>query len=79
MSEALCPNCGEAVQELGGLSERERIEEAHGIWELAVVRLAALVGSQSRNGRLIADAHEAEREAYRQWVKASNAATEPRR
>lgn len=58
---------------LFSLSPRERIEEAHGIWELEVVRVAALAEAAARltDARrlrpLLVAARAAERAAFHYW------------
>ena len=65
------------------MSDQERIEEAHGLWELAVTRVAALAEAMASIGQPVPDAllHDAvskEREAFAHWQRISNAVTERR-
>lgn len=55
------------------LTPGERIEEAHGLWELAVVRLAAMVEADAPRG-LLSGASADEREAFRRWREVSREA-----
>lgn len=48
----------------------QRIEEAHGLWELAVVRLAAMAESGASK-RLVKNAVKAERKTFRNWQRIS--------
>ncbi len=52
------------------MEPQARIEEAHGLWELAIVRLGAFaeVGASKK---VIADAVAEERRAYSQWKAVS--------
>jgi len=59
------------------MSPQERIEEAHGLWELAICRLAALAeAGRTREG--LKDAIEKERQAFEHWRRISVEATEGR-
>lgn len=57
------------------LSDRDRIEESHGMWELAIVRLAALVEAGA-NKKIISEAVEIERSTFKTWKKATDDAVE---
>lgn len=54
------------------LQSSARIQEAHGLWELLVARLAAFVESGARPDQ-IAEASSAERAAFRNWQDVSKA------
>ena len=67
------------------MDDREKIEEAHGLWELAVVRLAALaeliaidtsLGTASFHV-IFSKAAEDERIARKNWIAVSEEATAP--
>lgn len=55
------------------MNARERIEEAHGLWELAIVRLAAFAETSARLEVLQA-AISAERDAFNHWKLVSSQA-----
>lgn len=55
------------------MNAKERIEEAHGLWELAVVRLAALAEAGAPKPSLLKAVKE-EREAFAAWAAVSAAA-----
>lgn len=48
------------------MTPQEKIEEIHGIWEIAIVRLAALVEGGADEG-VIRSAVQSERAAFAQW------------
>jgi hypothetical protein len=56
------------------MTDIERIEEAHGIWELAVVRLAAMVeiSASGENAEAIRNASTEERRAFGVWRRVSD-------
>ena len=57
------------------MNPRERIEEAHGLWELAVARVAAFVEAGATSTQLnIAVAEE--RAAFKRWEFVSAQATQ---
>lgn len=56
------------------VNDRERIEEAHGLWELAICRLAALVEGGAKR-ELIRRAVDGERRAFYHWREVSGLAT----
>lgn len=56
------------------LTPQEKIEEAHGLWELAVVRLATMAEVGVTHPLLRAAVDE-ERAAFAHWQAVSNAAT----
>lgn len=58
------------------MTDRERIEEAHGLWEIAVVRLAALAEAGADKGLMKAAVLE-ERIAFGVWRHVSNCITNP--
>lgn len=61
------------------MTPHERIEEAHGLWELAVQRVAALAEIAVELGRVPVTMHEAvveERAAFRRWQDVSRKALE---
>lgn len=55
------------------MSPTERIEEAHGLWEIDVTRLAALVEAGASRDKLNA-AHKEERASYAWWKAVSREA-----
>lgn len=69
---------------LYSLPPRERIEEAHGLWELAAARALALAEAVvATDGKpsvheLMAEALVAEREAYTHWKVVSDEALDER-
>lgn len=56
------------------MNGRERIEEAHGLWELAIVRLAVLAEARA-SSKLIAEAVKKERKAFEHWQAVSDEVT----
>lgn len=64
------------------MDDRERLEEAHGIWELAVVRLATMaevgtVGDGYVDSNLFKRAVAEERAAFNVWRRVSEEAVTP--
>jgi hypothetical protein len=59
------------------MNAKERIEEAHGLWELEAVRLMAFVEAGASKEYLRAGAIAARR-AFDHWQQISNAATDER-
>ena len=57
------------------MTDRERIEEAHGLWELAVARVAALVEAGARR-KMLLEAVAIERTAFARWTRVSAIAVE---
>ncbi len=57
------------------MTDQERIEESHGLWELAIVRLAT-IAELSGNRKLINAAVAEERKAFKDWQRVSNLATD---
>ena len=63
------------------MTEQEKNEEAHGLWELAVVRLATIAEVQMEVGvaklapEALFDAVRVERAAFRHWQRVSNRMT----
>jgi hypothetical protein len=55
------------------VTPRERIEEAHGLWELAVVRLATLA-SVGAKPAIVNEAAQDERDAFAHWTAVSRRA-----
>lgn len=55
------------------MDAREKIEEAHGLWELAIVRLAAF--AEARVYAEMAEAVAEERKAFKNWKRVSELAT----
>lgn len=55
------------------MNAKERIEEAHGLWELAVVRVA-LLAEIGINDTHMAIAIREERNAFRHWENVSRSA-----
>lgn len=65
------------------MNARERIEEAHGLWELAIARVAAFTEIIVSTGKgasnaLIRDAVVAERKAFYHWQEVSKLALQER-
>ncbi len=58
------------MDSMDSLFGKDRIEEAHGLWELQVARLAALVEGGVR-GSLLKAASKDEREAFTNWQRVS--------
>lgn len=63
------------------MKPQERIEEAHGLWELAIVRLAAIAavisahkGTSAITAKLLSEAVESEQLALAQWRSVSGTA-----
>lgn len=56
------------------MNDRDKIEEAHGLWELAIVRLAAFVECGAAK-EVIREAIKDERASFYKWSDASNRAT----
>ena len=56
------------------MDDQTKIEEAHGLCELAVVRLVAFVEANAMPDK-VAQALQDEREAFKIWANASNRAT----
>jgi DNA-binding FadR family transcriptional regulator len=52
------------------MKKTQRIQEAHGLWELAIARLAAMVEADADRAR-IRIASTDEREAFRNWQRVS--------
>jgi len=52
------------------MDSRDKIEEAHGLWEMAIVRLAAMA-ELNAPAVLITRAVEEERAAFRNWREVS--------
>jgi hypothetical protein len=52
------------------MTPERRIDEAHGLWELAIARVAALVESGA-SGALLSQASRDERDAFRNWQRVS--------
>lgn len=55
------------------IANEQRILEAHGLWELAVVRVAAIAepALTAGNRKLLAAASKDEREAFLNWQRVS--------
>ncbi len=56
------------------MNDREKVEEAHGLWKVALVRLAAFVEAGAPEKK-IAEALAEERCAFVRWQTVSNLAT----
>jgi hypothetical protein len=52
------------------MTPEQRIQEAHGLWELAIARLAAFAECGAKPAR-IAHASQAERDAFANWQRVS--------
>ncbi len=59
---------------MSDMSDRDRIEEAHGLWELEVARLCAFVEIGAGVAQL-ADASDRANAAFDHWQKVSKAVT----
>lgn len=69
------------------MTDTEKLEEAHGLWELAVARLAAIAGAAVYESEgplsigsgisigVLREAVEEERAAFRHWTVVSEACT----
>ena len=57
------------------MTDREKIEESHGIWELEAIRLSAMCEAKAAP-KLITQALVRERQAFFSWVEISNRAVE---
>lgn len=60
------------------MTDQARIEEAHGLWELAVARVAALAEAGAARP-LMARAVAEERAYFNAWAAISDEVTKPRR
>jgi hypothetical protein len=56
------------------MTDQDKIEESHGLWEMAIVRLAAMAELNAPRN-LIDIAVAEERAAFKVWQEASNRAT----
>lgn len=52
------------------MNPEQRIQESHGLWELAIARLAAFVESGAEKA-LLRQASKDEREAFTNWQRVS--------